>query len=91
MTAATTLLTNLLRCVLWLLRNNVRLIGFRGESRLGVDRVVVTVAPSPTLYRLFGEDCAWHSQRYDGAATRYTWFAIRFGIRIEWEDVTCAV
>jgi hypothetical protein len=79
----------LLQCVLWLLKHGVYVVGFQGYQQGGVDRVVVTVAPSPLLHRLL-PDCAWRARRQEGALTIYTWFAVRFDVRIEWEEVTCA-
>lgn len=89
MTSAASLITGLLRCVLWLLRHGVYVIGFTGQRRNGLDRITVKVAASAYLYRIFGDECAWNTRRQDGALTIYTWYAERFGVRIEWEEVTC--
>lgn len=86
---ATTLITNLLRCMLWLIRHGIYVIGFNAARRCGVDEVTVKVAASPYLQRLFADECAWLSRRQEGALTVRTWFAHRYGIRIEWEEVTC--
>jgi hypothetical protein len=86
---AVRLITNLLRCVLWLIGHGVYVIGFRGWRSNGVDHVVVQVPPSPYLYHLFQNDCSWQQRRQEGCLTIFTWFSIRFGIRIEWEE-TCA-
>lgn len=92
-TSAARLITDLLRCVLWLLKHGIYVIGFSGERRAGgVDRVVVRVAASPHLYILFGRDgCTWHKRIQDGALTKYTWAGERFGCRVEWEEVTSCV
>ena len=87
--AATTLITNLLRAVLWLISQRFSVISFHGSRDIGGDKIVITVAPSPRLHAVFGEECAWRQRRQDGALTIYTWFADRFGVRIEWEEVTC--
>lgn len=86
---ATSLITDLLRCVLWLIRHGIYITGFRGWRGHQADRIVVTVAASPSLYRLFAGDCAWSKRRQQGALTIYTWAAERFGIRIEWEEASC--
>ena len=89
MTTATSLITNLLRCVLWLLRHGIYVIGFSGRSRSsGTDVVTVQVAASPCLYRLMA-DAYWLKQIREGNLVTHTWQAIRFGICIEWEEVTC--
>lgn len=87
---AVRLITNLMRCVLWLIKRDIRVTGFSGWRANGIDRVIVTVAACPQLYILFGRDgCAWQARRPEGALTIYTWFADRFGIRVEWEEA-CA-
>lgn len=89
-TEAVRLITNLLRCVIWLIRHGVFVTSFSGyHVPGGVDHVKVCVAASPYLYTLLGSDAAWQKRRQEGCLTIYTWFAIRFGIRIEWEEV-CA-
>lgn len=89
-TEAVRLITNLLRCVIWLIRHGVFVISFGGyHVPGGDDRVKVCVAASPYLYTLLGSDAAWQKRRQEGCLTIYTWFSIRFGIRIEWEEV-CA-
>lgn len=90
MTSATRLITNLLRCVLWLIRHGVFVIGFCGRRGESSDCVVVTVAASSYL-RVLLPDCAWRRRRQEGALTIYTWFSVRFGVRIEWEEVVCAI
>lgn len=92
-TSATRLITDLLRCVLWLLKHGIYVIGFNGTRSVGgADRVTVRVAASPHLYVLFGRDgCAWHKRIQDGALTKYTWAGERFGCRVEWEEVTSCV
>lgn len=86
---AVRLVTNLLRCVLWLMNQGVYVIGFRGWQRNGVDHVTVQVAPSPYLYHLFKNDCSWQERRQEGCLTIFTWRSFRFGIRVEWEEA-CA-
>jgi len=90
MTTATGLITNLLRCVLWLLRHGIYVVGFSGSRRdNGTDVVTVRVAASPYLYRLL-TDANWHKQNREGNLVKHTWQAVRFGTVIEWEEVTCA-
>lgn len=82
-------ITGLLKVVIFLMQHGVYVIGFRGwRNAAGVDRVVVQVAASRYLFTLF-RDAIWLRQRHDGALTIHTWFAERWGVRIEWEDV-CA-
>ncbi len=89
MSSATTLITNLLRCILWLVRHGIYVIGFSGRRRgNGTDVVTVRVAASPYLYRLL-TDANWLKQHRDGNLVTHTWQAIRFGTVIEWEEVTC--
>lgn len=86
---AVRLITNLLRCVLWLIKNGVFVLGFKGWAMNGVDHVTVSVAASPYLHHLFQNDCTWQQRRQEGCLTIFTWFSVRYGIRIEWEE-TCA-
>ena len=79
-------LDNLRCCVHWLVDNGVKVI----ESMLCRQGGIVKVAASPNLPRLLGGECSWRKRRQDGALTIFTWFAVRYGTRIEWEDVTCA-
>ncbi len=70
---ATRLITNLLRCVLFLVKNDVRIVGFRGwNSDAGVDCVVVQVAAEPRLYRIFSGECSWQKRRQEGARLIFT-------------------
>lgn len=81
------MITGLLKVVIYLLQHGVYVIGFRGwRTDAGLDRIVVQVVASPYLNTLF-RDAIWLKQRRDGALTIHTWFADRWGIRIEWEDV----
>lgn len=86
---ATTQIINLLRAVVWLIRHGVYVTGFTGRSQAGADRIVVTVAASPLLYRIFEGRCCWLKQRQAGDVRIVTWFAFQNDIRIEWEDTTC--
>ncbi len=56
-----------------------------------VPRVVATIRidHSPFVDRLFAGSCAWRERRQEGAYTIYTWFAVRYGVRIEWEERQC--
>lgn len=92
LTEATKIITNLMRCVLWLLRNNIHVTGFTGYHLNGIDRLTITVVASPKCYIAFGSDnCAWRERRQVGAQTIYTWWGERFGVRVEWREVSaCA-
>lgn len=50
---------------------------------------VVRIAYTPFLHKLFAGDCAWRQQRQEGNTTILTWFALRYGARIEWEEIQC--
>ena len=76
---------NMGRCVHWLVEHGVHMLG----TSLGRAGGIVTVAGSPTLRALLGTDRAWRKRRQEGALVIFTWFAIRFETRIEWEE-TCA-
>lgn len=73
------------KCAEWL-----RAVGVKISS-IEIDRLgaLITVQFSPFLWRLFANDCAWQKRRQQGEATIYTWFAVRFGARIEWEEIQC--
>ncbi|WP_374342640.1 hypothetical protein [Azonexus sp.] len=87
---AGSLIGNLQRCVEWLIRHGVYVIGFNGRRREnGTDEVTIRVAASPYLYKLM-MDATWLKQTRDGALVTHTWQAIRFATRIEWEEVSCA-
>lgn len=89
-TEAVRLISDLLRCVIWLIRHGVFVTSFSGTRVQGNgDRMTVRVAASTYLYTLFGADAVWQQRRRKGHLTITTWFAIRFDIRIEWEEV-CA-
>lgn len=51
------------------------------------ERAVITIAESAHVSRYFARDCAWRRQRVDlHGVVWLTWFAIRFGTLIEWEE-----
>lgn len=89
MSNATRIISNLLRCILWLIRHGIYVTGFKGRKDASGDSITVTVAASPYLFKLFSGECAWQQRRQEGALVIFTWFAIRYGCRIEWEEV-CA-
>lgn len=86
---ATTMITNLLRCVLWLIRHGIFVISFKGDSANGCDRIVIRVAASPHLQKVFNGQYGLREQRHDGALVITTWYSLRFGCVIEWEEA-CA-
>ena len=78
-------LENMGRAVHWLVEHGVHVL----STSLGRAGGIVIVAGSPALRALIGNDCAWRRRRQDGALTIFTWFAMRFDTRVEWEE-TCA-
>ena len=86
--SATTLVTNLLRCMLFLIRHGIYVVGFEGRRHLGIDIACVKVAPSPYLHTLFSQGI-WVEQRPEGSLVVQRWSAMLFGIRVEWE-ASCA-
>lgn len=51
---------------------------------------IVRIAYTPFLNKLFANECAWRQQRQEGNARILTWFALRYGARIEWEEIQCS-
>lgn len=78
-------ITNVQRCVHWLTAQGVAVLSV-GMKR-GPSLPQVMVASDSYLHQLFGPDCACITQRPDGALTRYTWAATRYGVLIVWEEV----
>jgi hypothetical protein len=60
--SATTLITNLLRAMVWLIRLRICIVRFEGFRDIGGDHVKVIVAPTPRLHVIFGDECAWHKR-----------------------------
>lgn len=83
---ATTEITSLLRCVVWLLQQRIEVTGFRGWNGIGGDHLLVTVAPSPKLRALFSGECDYQRRVHDGGGQTLTWCAEKFGVRIEWPE-----
>lgn len=75
---------NLRQCVHWLVEHGISVT----DSRLGRAGGIVKASGCPALRALIGQDCSWRQRRQQGATTIFTWFAIRFETRIEWEE-TC--
>lgn len=76
---------NARECSAWLIEKGVKVISVvvkRGSA-------VVRVEASPLVTRLFANNCAWLKRRQVGAATIFTWFSVRNGARIEWEERQC--
>lgn len=73
----------------WLIDLGVLIRQVRIDRR---PRVVATIQieHSPFVSRLFAGSCAWRERRQEGAFTLYTWFAVRYGCRIEWEERQCS-
>lgn len=78
-------LINAAKAVEWLEGLGVEVVDGKATRFCAVVRVVHT----PLLRRLFGDNCAWRQQRQVGDATVLTWFAVRYGARIEWEERQC--
>lgn len=87
---ATTMITNLLRCVLWLIRHGIYVIGFKGDSANGCDRIVIRVTASSHLQKVFNGQYGLRERRPEGAIVITTWYSLRFGCVIEWEEVCAA-
>ncbi len=81
-----TRLENLRACVHWLVEHDVTVLA----STLCRAGAIVTVSGSTRLHQLLGHDSSWRKRRQDGALTVYTCFSVRFGTRVEWEEVRCA-
>jgi hypothetical protein len=75
-------LDNARHCAAWLIELGVKVRGVRVDKASGV----VKVESTPFLWRLFAGDCAWRERRQKGAMTIFTWFAVRYSTRIEWEE-----
>lgn len=78
-------LDNARHCAAWLIDLGVKVRGVRVDKAAGV----VKVESTPFLWRLFAGDYAWRERRQEGALTIFTWFAVRYGTRIEWEEQQC--
>lgn len=79
-------LDNARRAIEWLTRQHGIGILSLTLSRSGA---TVRVPGEPRLWRIFRDQCAWQQRRQVGALTVYTWFAVIFGTRIEWEETQC--
>lgn len=79
-------LENLKNCVHYLVEKDITVISV--DMRRRKSRPQISVAPTPRLHILFGDDCANIGRRNDGALTIYPWIATRFGCDIRWEE-TC--
>lgn len=77
---------NLKNCVHYLVEQDITVIAV--DMRRRKTRPQISVAPTPRLHILFGDDCANIGRRNDGALTIYPWIATRFGCDIRWEE-TC--
>ena len=77
---------NARECASWLIDLGVKVRGVE----VGTRSAVVKVECSPLVGRLFAGRCAWRKRRQVGAWAIYTWFAVRNGARIEWEERQCA-
>lgn len=75
-------LDRVLHAATWLIGLSIRI------RKIRIDRhaTVITIENTPFVWRLFAGDCAWRERRTDGDVDRYTWFAVRYGVRIEWEE-----
>lgn len=75
-------LDQLLHAATWLIGLSIKIL----EVRIERNDTVIIVESTPFLWRLFAGDCAWRERRTDEDFYRYTWFAKRYGTRIEWEE-----
>jgi len=50
----------------------------------------VVVPDCPAIYRVFKpDDRAWNRRRREGVFNVYSWFAVRFGVTVTWEQYEC--
>ncbi len=75
----------LLRCVIFLAKNDVQVIEVSGKPGRGHAGLRVRVAASPVLRRLLPE-CYWRKRSQHGPHAIDTWSASRFGVRIDWDE-----
>ena len=89
--AATSMILNLLRALLFLLSRRIYVISFNGyRTEADKDVVVIKVSHSPQVDAVFGPDVPWSQRKTINGLQTYTHFAERFGVRIEWEVNKCA-
>lgn len=88
---AETQLQALQSCLKNLLLNGVRVLAYNAAEHNKRDRITVSVAASPQLYRIYADSCAPFRREQIGAKTIFTWLAIDIenNIRVEWEEVSC--
>lgn len=75
------------RCVHWLTAMGVAILSV--SMRRGPALPLITVAASPYLEHIFGNDYANIGRKRNGELTVYTWSATRHGCLIVWEEA-CA-
>lgn len=78
-------LDNAGRAALWLAEHGISILGL-AVTRHGA---TLTVPCDPRLWRIFRDQCAWRKRRQVGRLTIYTWVAVLFATRIEWEHTQC--
>lgn len=78
-------LDNLKRCIHWLVAAGVAVIAV--DMRRGTTQPRITVAGSPLLHSLYGDDCANIGRRQEGALTIFVWIGVRHSCITRWEEV----
>lgn len=82
-------LDRVLHAATWLIGLGIKIRSLQMQRLPRGMQAVIRVESTPFLWRLFAGDCAWRERRTDGEQTVYTWFAIRYATRIEWEERQC--
>jgi hypothetical protein len=89
---ATDHMENLKSCLIFLLSNGIRVIGYNGHIVDGKAHITVTADASPHLWRLYGGHCETNRRRQDGAFTVETWVGRHSSaIDVEWEETRCGM
>lgn len=84
--SVTTLLTDLLRTLLWCVRNHIQVVSFRGWRGAEGNRAAVVVLASPRLHILFGKHCSYQRRAVENGCEVFSWAGSMNGIRVEWEE-----
>lgn len=77
-------LDNLRRCIHWLVGKGIAVINC--DLRRARHQPWITVAPSPYLYIVFGDDAASVARQQEDAIEIVTWQANRHGWVIRWQE-----
>ncbi len=77
-------LDNLKRCIHWLVAQGIAVVAV--DMARARRQPQITVAPSPWLHSVFGNDCATVKRKQEGAYEVFTWQANRHGCVIRWSE-----